>query len=205
MEISYYLKRPNSKSTTAIYARISYQGNQLKYYIPEKVDPKFWNKESQRAKETKTFREYPEFNTKLDHISSDIKNVYRKYLNDHAGDSPAPQHLKDLLDIRIKDLQSESKKHINFFSFFEELMNQSKSGTRLSAKSGKPCSKNTVKAYATTLNNLNEFNSSRQMKMDFDSINLAWYNNYLEFLIKEKTFTTNTVGKHIKILKTVLW
>lgn len=84
-------------------------------------------------------------------------------------------------------------------------MNQSKSGTRLSAKSGKPYSKNTVKAYATTLNNLNEFNSSRQMKMDFDSINLAWYNNYLEFLIKEKTFTTNTVGKHIKILKTVLW
>ncbi|MBA2248976.1 MAG: site-specific integrase, partial [Chitinophagaceae bacterium] len=62
MDISFYLKRPDADTPTTLFARISYDGFKLKHYIPEKINPKFWNSNTQRAKETEKFKGYPEFN-----------------------------------------------------------------------------------------------------------------------------------------------
>ena len=69
MNIAFYLKRVNSITETAIYARISYKADRIdKYYISEKINPKYWNKETQRAKQSRDFPEFPEFNTRIDLI-----------------------------------------------------------------------------------------------------------------------------------------
>lgn len=65
MYISLYLKRPEATSETSIFARICYSGNKLKYYLSEKINPHYWNKKTNRAKESKNFREYPELITAL--------------------------------------------------------------------------------------------------------------------------------------------
>lgn len=81
MYISLYLKRPEVNSETSIFARISYSGKNLKYYLAEKINPHCWNKKTNRAKESKNFKEYPEFNNRLDNIESSIRNVFRRYQN----------------------------------------------------------------------------------------------------------------------------
>ena len=117
MEISFYPKRPKAKTETTLFARISYEGYQIKYYIPEKINPKFWNKETQRAKETQRFREHPEFNTRLNNILADCNNVYRKYVND-KGIIPNPETFKVLLDKEIKKKEPEKEKLKNLFWIF---------------------------------------------------------------------------------------
>lgn len=204
MEVSLYLKRPDATGETSIFARISYDGRKLKYYLPEKINPKLWNKATQRAKESSKFREYPEFNQRLSNIEADIKNVFRKYLNDNDGAFPAEEAFKELIDKKIKNAVDEKKVDQTFFGFFTHLIEQTKTGTRLNPKTGKPYSKNTVKAYVTTFKNLTEYNKLQKRKIDFKSFDLDFYASYMEYLIKTHKFTTNTVGKHIKILKVIL-
>ena len=85
----------------------------MKYYITESINPRFWNSSSQRAKETGKFKEYPEFNNRLDSLSSDIKSIYRTYLNDHQNSIPTPSTFKKLLDAEIKEKVEDYLKDIS--------------------------------------------------------------------------------------------
>ena len=78
----FILKEPNSKSDTLVYLLFNYKCNRFKYSTKEKINPKHWNPKSQRAKESKQFVEYPEFNTRLDKIQNAINNSFRRLLND---------------------------------------------------------------------------------------------------------------------------
>lgn len=204
MDVSFYLKRKNSNKPTVIFARICYNGHKLKHYTNEKIHPDFWNASTQRAKQTVKFREHPEFNERLKNIESDIRTIFRKYQNENQGAIPAPETLKELLDKEIKkivDLSSSSK---TFLGFFEETINQSKSGIRLNPSTGKPISPNTLKTYVTTFKHLTAFQSTRKRKIDFNTIDLEFYGDYTEYLIKELKLSTNTIGKHIQIIKLIM-
>ncbi len=216
MDISFYLKRPDADTDTTLFARISYDGFKLKHYIPEKINPKFWNSNTQRAKETEKFKGYPEFNTRVNNIKKDIQDVYRTFVND-SGTIPNPETLKELLQIKINKKEPDNKQIKTFFGFFEGIINQSKTGIRLHPKTGKPINKNTIKTYVTTFRHLTNFQKTIKKKIDFENINLDFYSDYKEYLIKTgvklnpKTgkqiplnLSTNSVGKHIQIIKLVM-
>ena len=204
MEVSFYPKRPKGATETTLFARISYEGYKIKYYIPEKINPKFWSKETNRAKQTEKFKEYPEFNTRLNDIVTECKNVYRKFINDNGGIIPNPDTLKVLLDKVIKKKEPEKEKLKTFFGFFEEIITQSNKGVRLHPKTGKPISKNTIKTYVTTFKHLSQFQSIYKKKIEFNSIDLNFYHDYIEYLINQLNLSTNTVGKHIQIIKLLM-
>lgn len=204
MQISFYLKRPKATIDTVIYARISYNGYQTKYYLPEKINPKFWSKETQAAKQTEKFKEFPEFNQRLKNIASDIRNVYRTYMNDKGGVIPNPDTLRELLDREIKKKEPEKNKLKTFFGFYEELINQSRAGVRLHPKTGKPISINTLKTYVTTFKHLSAFQATRKKRIEFNNIDLDFYSDYTEYLTKKLKLSANTIGKHIQIIKLIL-
>jgi len=204
MEISFYLKRPQAETETSIFARISYEGYQLKYYISEKINPKHWNKAAQKAKQSDKFKEYPEFNQRLKDITSDIGTVYRKYLNDNKGRIPSPDTLKTLLDGELKKKEHKQDKIKTLFGFFEELINQTKNGGRLQPITGKPYSPATIQVYNNTLNRLRSFAAKYRRKIDFPSIDIDFYTDFTEYLSKGLKLASNTIGKDIKTLKTVL-
>lgn len=202
-EISLYLKRPKASNETGIFARISYNGYQTKYYLPEKIHPRNWSKETQRAKQTEKFKEYPEFNQRISNILSNINNVYRSYLN-NKGAIPNPETLKELLDKEIKKRVSEKDKIKSFFGFFDNLIKHSDAGIRMHPKTGKPINKNTIKTYVTTYKHLLEFQKTRKKEIDFKNIDLDFYTDYTEYLIKKVKLSTNSIGKHIQIIKLIL-
>ena len=201
MEVSFYLKRTNSVEPTSIYARICFSGYKMKYYITESINPRFWNSSSQRAKETGKFKEYPEFNNRLDSLSSDIKSIYRTYLNDHQNSIPTPSTFKKLLDAEIKEKVEQSK---DLLQLFQSIIDQSKNGTRLNPKSGHPINPNTIKTYVTTLNHLKEFEKIKRRKIDFESIDLDFYKDYTEYLIKGLKTRTNAAMKKIQVFKLIM-
>src|SRR4051794_34926194 len=122
MKVSFFLTRPDVDTETSIYARICYSGYKLKFYTNESIYPKFWNRETQRVKETQRFKEYPEFNTRLNYIETEIKNAHRKFLNDNGGTIPNPETLKVLLNKEINKREPEKEKIRSFFGFFEEII-----------------------------------------------------------------------------------
>ncbi len=141
MVVTYYLKRPEATSNTSIFARISYKGYQLKYYISEKINPANWNKNTHRAKGSRNFKEYPEFNNRLFNIESIIRTVFRKYQNDNTGEIPLPENLKVLLDVKIKKIRSVKPKKFSLFEYIEKFIGRSTEGTRMNTKTKRPTGK----------------------------------------------------------------
>ncbi len=205
MTISFYLTRPEAKTDTAIFARICYNGFKVKYYAPEKINPKYWSKETQRAKQSeKLFKEYPEFNQRLNLWESDVKNIFRTWVNDNAGTIPNPETLRLILDKGLKGVEPKKEIEKTFYFFFEQLIDQMKAGIRLQPNTGKPFSKATIFVYSITLKRLKEFSAIYKQKIDFQTINLEFYSDFMKYLIKDLKLASNTIGKYIKIVKAVL-
>jgi integrase len=186
----FILKEPSSKSDTLIYLLYNYQYNRFKYSTGERINPKNWNPSNQRAKETKNFPEYPEFNTRLDKIQNGINNAFRKLLND--GIQPNNTLLKQELENELSDNIVKPKKQ-TFFNFIEKYIKESISIKR----------EGTIKVYNTTFKYLKEY-SSKHKPVEFENITLEFYNHYTAFLSKEHSLSANTVGKHIKTIKSFM-
>lgn len=187
----FILKEPKAKEETLVYMLYNYQYKRFKYSTGEKINPKFWNPESQRAKETKKFPEYPEFNTRLDKLESGIKTAFRKLLND--GIQPNNINLKEELEASLSDNILQAKR-TTLLKFIEDYIEESK----VHKKEG------TVKVYTTTFNYLKKYSNSLNKEIDFHTVNLEFYNQYIAYLSVENKLAANTVGKHIKTLKSFL-
>ncbi|MHC0439255.1 tyrosine-type recombinase/integrase [Flavobacterium sp. 3-210] len=186
----FILKEPSSKNNTLVYLIYNYQYSRFKYSTGESINPKFWNPTSQRAKETKQFKEYPEFNTRLDKIESAIKNVFRRLLND--GIQPTNILLKKEIENELSDHRLKPKKK-SFLNFVENYIEESKLNKR----------EGTIKVYNTTFKYLKEY-SSKYKNIDFENVTLEFYNHYTAFLAQEHKLSANTVGKHIKTIKSFM-
>ncbi|MCK0108218.1 site-specific integrase [Flavobacteriaceae bacterium S0825] len=186
----FILKEPNAKVETLIYLFYNYKYKRFKYSTGEKIHPKFWNKSSQRAKTSKQFPEYPEFNSRLDKIENGINNAFRKLLND--GIQPNNSYLKDALQIELSDNLLKPNK-LTLFEFIENYIEESKLNKSIG----------TIKVYKTTFKYLKEY-AQKYKPLDFETITLEFYNHYLGFLKIEHNLSNNTLGKHIKTLKSFM-
>lgn len=186
----FILKEPNSKENTLVYLLYNYQYSRFKYSTGEHINPKYWNPSNQRAKESKQFPEHPEFNTRLDKIENGIKNVFRRLLND--GIQPNNTLLKKELENELSDHIVKPKKK-SFLKFVDDYITESKLNKR----------EGTIKVYNTTYKYLKEY-SSKYKTIDFENITLEFYNHYTAFLSQEHSLSANTVGKHIKTIKSFM-
>jgi integrase len=188
-KVNFFLKEPTSKEETLIYLFFSYNNQRLKYSTGERIKPDFWNSEDQRVKATKKFPEHSEFNARLNAIETYANNAYRKILND--GEVPTNSLIKKELDKTIR-LKGENNKY-DLFSFISKFIEENKT---LKAKG-------TIKAYHTTEQRLKDYKTYIKKDISFEDIDLEFYSSFVSFLT-EKDYSENTIGKHIKILKTFL-
>ncbi|PHR93133.1 MAG: tyrosine type site-specific recombinase, partial [Leeuwenhoekiella sp.] len=174
-----------------VYLFYNYQYKRFKYSTGEKINPKYWNPKSQRAKESKQFEQYPEFNSRLDNFERGVASAFRKLLND--GVQPNNALLKKEFEAILSGNLLQPNK-LSFFDFIERFIEESK----LTKRQG------TVKVYKTSFNYLQKFATHLRTVIEFDSITLDFYNQYIHFLSTKHNLSTNTVGKHIKTLKTFM-
>lgn len=189
-KVRFKLKEPNSKNDTLVYLMCYYQYNEFKYSTGERINPKYWNPKSQRVKETRQFPEYPEFNARLDKYENAINNVFRRLLND--GIQPNNTLLKKEIEIELSDNRLKPRKK-SFLTFVDEYITESKLNKR----------EGTIKVYNTTYKYLKEY-SSKNKTINFEDITLEFYNHYTAFLSQEHSLSANTVGKHIKTIKSFM-
>jgi integrase len=183
-EATFVLKEPASKEPTLVYLFFYFNGQQLKFSTGQKIRPKFWNSTTQFAKETRFFPEYAEFNELLKNLRSTVSNNYRKLINDKV--KPTPELLRGSLN---EFLQKASNSPTDFISFIDELINTSAKGAT------------TIKQYKQTLKRLKDFKEFSKKKMEFNSVDLEFYETFVRYLTNEKKYGVNTIGATIKNIK----
>lgn len=197
--VKFYLKDSKSEKTN-IYFFLNYGAYEvvggkkkylpLKYYINESINAKYWNTKTGRAKQDSRFKQFPEFNARLQDIEDKALSVLRKMLNDN--ETITKDALRLALDSVLKshiDQTTSSKKHLlEFLDYYVET-----SGMR----------PNTMKSYKQTARNLREYEQEKNIKLTFERIDIDFHANFIQYL-KGKNYSVNSIGDRIKVLKSIL-
>jgi site-specific recombinase XerD len=163
---------------------MSYQdrGKRFRFSTKQKIFASDWKK--QRVKSQ--CYDSVEINGYLDELENTLSAILRKALFNK-------QNLP-LIEVRRRFEQEMGKtSRRDFFGCFQEFI-QSSSTTK------KP---RTLQAYESTRNRLLDFQTKAKHVVEFDSINLNFYNRFVAYLIGEGLLN-NSVGKHIKVFKTFI-
>jgi hypothetical protein len=73
-QASFVLKEPSSTSETLVYLLYRFNGSKLKFSVGQKILPKYWNRETQKAREVRMFK-YSEFNALLNNLEILFKTI----------------------------------------------------------------------------------------------------------------------------------
>ena len=201
-DATFVLKEPTSTEPTLIYLFFRFNNQKLKYSTSQLITPKFWNKEKQRAKETKSFPTYASLNNTLDNLARAVKDAHSNLIN--AQRPPTPFKLKDALDSSL--FKEEYGQKTTFLKFVDDLI---KNSVR---------KENSIKQWKQTRTKLIEFKNATQTEVDFDTINMEFYNKFILYLNKKgytkitqkagqekiitrKNYAKNTIGGFVKAIK----
>jgi integrase len=189
---------------TAIHCVIRYNNQKLVISSVETIKPKYWDLEKQRAKASKQFPEYPEFNHRLNNIESSVKSMYRNYITEFKK-YPSTEEFKQIIKLGLSD-QTEINKpiKITLFKFIEQLIEDTKTGKRVNPKTKQRFAPDSHKAYQNTLRALERFSKHSKIKIDFYTIDLEFYNDFKEYMMDIEKVSNNYFGLHIKNLKLFL-
>ena len=201
---NYYLGDVHSSNPTPIVLNVRYDFGTLRYSTGLTVLPKNWNsKKSSHVLGGDSSR--MEKNATLSKIKTAAENVFRRFVNDHDR-TPTKEELRDLYNQtpEINPHAVLEKKKLDLFGFIEQYLNDCK--TRIVDRTGTAMAKNTLLTYQNAFRRLQEFKTKyyKKSKFDFENIDGAFYTQYRKFLTDDKQFATNTVGKHLRKVKTFL-
>ncbi len=203
-EVNYYLRDNATEKKTAVMMFFSFKNNRFKIGTVEHIEPKHWDGANQRAKQTKAFPNHPEFNMSLSNKKNDVLDIYRKFLNDNHQQQPTVTQIKALIKTKLFPDKSPIKVATNdLLSFTEQFISDAESGKRLSER-GMPVQPNTIKIYRTFKRNLIDFKSGKKYDLSFENITLHFFEDFKDYLTTEKRYSTNTLSKHIRTIKTIV-
>ncbi len=201
MRTKFYLKRPDSKQPTSIFALVSYNGSSIKIYTAESIHPKNWNPESNTAKNTPRFPEHPEFNERLNQIRSTINRTFIDFKNQNDHTAPSLENLKPLI---AKALKKQTKKQ-SFLAYYQEFLQKTSSGQRLNHRNKQNIREGVAKGYQTTYNHLLTFSKKWKRNLDFDTVDMDFHSEFTKYLSAAPLLLSrNTIGSHFQRIKAVM-
>lgn len=158
--------------------------------IKERVLFDEWDVKRQRVKNRTTIKNRVSINNLIKNLTNHFETFDSKNLE--TGTVPSYDDVKN--HFKTFFIEPETNTQPTIFEYFDEFINRPENQRQLSS--------GTIKSYQLTKTFLKRFNDECQ-KFDFESINLNWYNDFIEWC-EDQNLSTNYIGKHIKVLKSLL-
>lgn len=206
VSVSFILKEPKGKEETLIVFRVS-AGRKInsRFSTGYKIKPKYWDSTKKKVRNVADVSNSLEINNYLDQL----KNEFNKIVADKIskGEVVTKESFKDIYhSISNKEQIKENDDEMTFFKYCELFIEGKKKSLKKDSKRGKST---TVSAYEQAINHIKEFQQDEGFKVDFESIDLEFYYDFIEYMQTKKKkdgtfYSANTIGKHIKTLKTIL-
>jgi len=209
----FLLRDPKATGKTLIFLIYRIGETRLKYSTGETIDPGYWDATRQSATETikgnkPLLDSLKTINLQLNRYKNKVLEI-ETYWKTQKID-PNIKNLKQELDkefkklpepVPVPDPEPEPDK-INLFSFIETYISNVRFTRTVPPK---PINPRTIQKYRTTQRVLKEFAAKKRGgKLDFENIDLLFYQDFTEYLQKTYKHTPNTIGKYIRNLKVFL-
>ncbi len=199
-KIKFKIRDTKGSKEQLIYVIYYLNQEKLRYSTGIKLNPEFWNNTKGRVRDR---QEVPNKN-KINKFLSDLENTINERLTEITLSKK--QLSKELFFSIAKETlspktQEDSEKKRSLFSFIDQFIERAQK--QVNPTTGKIVSYYTVRKYFQCKNELLNYEGKYKTKLDFDSIDLEFYENFVDML-REKNQSNNNIGKHIKTLKTFL-
>ena len=112
------------------------------------------------------------------------------------------EKIKDKMDEAFRDNQKTKSIQKTLNQYFNDFIEDIEKGNRLT-DSGKKYEKGTVKSLRGTLTQFEDFQKEKKRQYNFDDINIDVHEEFMNFF-NDKNYSLNTIGRHIKNLKTIM-
>ena len=165
---------------------VRYQGKRMCYNVGYTIDPKKWNKDTQRCKRNTTHGKECVPAVKINAVIQQYEDKVTDIFNSHNATLPF-QTIKQEIDKSLNREKKEANEH-GFFSFYDKFMEEE----RIHSNWTRPM----FVKMRTIKKHIYEFDK----EMSFDKICLEWFDNYCAFLIS-LNFRSSYVKKIIETTK----
>ena len=200
---NFNLRDAANDNQTPIHLITRYDKNRIVFHTGNSVSPKYWDKKKQKAIITNKYPEHAEINTSLENILREANNSFLRFENENKR-KPTKEECKKLIYENVlgkgENGKPEKKEEINLFSFIDKLI--AETWVRLKTKGTYRKGNTIADSYRQTKNLLKEYSRHKKIKIDYDTIDLEFYYDFIEYMETIKKYSTNNIGKHIKVVKT---
>lgn len=223
LKLSYRTSK-NDVKTVNLRARYSIGGGRLLYAVLETVvNIDYWDDNTQRLRlesKPKEFKNLPieEQNNIVDRINAINKDIKETNLiinnlcdyittayNNHVGDFGS-KWLQENIDKYYNKLKPEVPQiNHTLNSFIETYISDLETGKRLKKKKDVKVSPGTIKSVKGFQSQFNNYQNNRNRVLDFEDITMDFYTDFKSYLLFDKGYAINTIGRMIKILKTIMY
>lgn len=138
-----------------------------------------------------------QINRNLDKWEAGIRELFYLFVGANKR-CPTKQEITLIIDEVISGNKQE--KSFGMLDFIESFITSARN--RFNPRTKKNISDSTIQVYRRTLSLLNQFFDKNKFEPYFESFDLSVYQAFRDFLYEEKGMGMNTVGKHIKDVKT---
>ena len=187
MKVNFRLNKKNKKDKSGFLRMdFSYTAKRFRYFVGISILEHHWSSTKQRVKSSVT--NSMEINRRLNEISEETVKVYYDLLNKNI--TPSNAVLKEKLDDKLRGISSQ----LSFFDFVDEFIKRSNNSKKPS----------TIKEYIYTINDIKKFEKYIKRKIEWETIDMKFYDEYMDYQYNVKGNSQNLFGKRIKTLKTFL-
>ncbi len=201
-KFNFNLRDASAEEETPVNFVIRWGNRRLVYSTGEAIAPRHWcinarQRNHQRAKETKAFPEYPEFNERLDALLSTAKATFRTFLTDNDRD-PEPGELKAALDVATGRTTVRRSDLLGYIAEFNE-----RQQGKINEERGQPFTSTYHGRNRITLALLRDYvNASRKgARIPFTALDADFVEGFTKYLTTTKGHAKNTVGKYLRALR----
>ena len=180
----FLLKEPKSTEETLVYLFYQTKGVKVKISTGVKINPKYWNFDSQRVKKIREVENHEQINALFKTLDSIIAKRELDLVNE--GRKLTIQNLRQPVVYFLNRDENEST--VTFKTFIKSFIETSNK---------KP---NTIKQYNTSNNRLIAYENHTRKNVNFDDVDLDFYNDFTKFMI-EKDYSLNSIGTSVKNIK----
>lgn len=197
---SFVLRDPNAKTPQPITFLLRFNNDRIKISTGFKIKPEFWDAAKCRVRNKVEATEKDQINGFLSDLEREAK---RLLIQLQASRTLTKETLKAEIESYLHPAPVEpAPVEASLFIFIREFIE--KSPERINPHTGKKVEYRTIQKYKTVFSVLQDFAKGYPRKLDFETIDLDFYQDFTEYLTNKKRFAVNNVGKYIQTLKTFL-
>lgn len=198
--VSYLLRDPKATKPTPIICAVRFENQRINIGSRWKVLPAHWNSSTSRVKNLVDATDKSDINKWLSKTDEAIKAI----ISDMKANQLVltKETVRTRIDTYLNPVEVEEPEVLTLLDFIDRFIETAPE--RLNIESGKQIGRRTVQKYKTTVRVLREFAAVYPRPVDFDTMDLGFYEAFTTYLTQTKGLAVNSVGKYVQTLKVFL-